>query len=352
VPSFAVARILRSESAVTAGRRRAVRPSPAAAVVALAALVFAACSSGAAGSPGASSAAPAVATTAPSAAAGDPASDKLASVLARGTLVLSTDPAYPPQSSAVEGATRLADTKCAPNQLTAAEVEGYDADTGKLVAAAMGVEPCFVTPPWSEITAGNWGDRWDIAWGSGALTQERMTRLWVTQPYYSTPHNFFVPTDSTIQDAAALSGKEVGACAGCTQELYLKHELKLPGVTLAYAVTDPKIVTFDAEPPGLTATANHELDAFLCGEPVGTEAIKAGAALRMLATPAYVTQKTGYLDRGSTLSQTAFAAKVDEILLALHADGSLKLLSEKWFGVDYATAAGTFAMSSIDQSVQ
>ena len=245
-------------------------------------------------------------------------------MLARGTLVLSTDPAYPPQSSVVEGATRLADTKCAPNQLTAAEVEGYDADTGKLVAAAMGVEPCFVTPPWSEITAGNWGDRWDIAWGSGALTKERMTRLWVTQPYYSTPHNFFVPADSTVQDASELSGKEVGACAGCTQELYLKHELELPGVTLDYAVTDPKIVTFDAEPPGLAATAAGDLAAFLCGEPVGTEAIKGGAALRMLATPAYVTQKTGYLDRGSTLSQTAFAARVDEILQGLHADGSLK----------------------------
>ena len=165
-------------------------------------------------------------------------------------------------AAAVEGATRVADTKCAPNQLTAAEVEGYDADTGKLVAEAMGVEPCFVTPPWSEITAGNWGDRWDIAWGSGALTTERMTRLWVTQPYYSTPHNFFVPADSTVQDAAELSGKEVGACAGCTQELYLKHELELPGVTLDYAVTDPKIVTFDAEPPGeaRTCDGDHHAD--------------------------------------------------------------------------------------------
>jgi outer membrane protein assembly factor BamA len=42
------------------------------------------------------------------------------------------------KSSLVKGATRMADTKCAPNQLTAAEVEGYDADTGKLVADAMG----------------------------------------------------------------------------------------------------------------------------------------------------------------------------------------------------------------------
>ena len=49
---------------------------------------------------------------------GDPTKDKLAQVLARGTLVLYTDPAYPPQSMAVKGATRLANTKCAPNQIT------------------------------------------------------------------------------------------------------------------------------------------------------------------------------------------------------------------------------------------
>ncbi len=298
---------------------------------------------------GASSAAP---SASPQASLGDPAKDKLAAILARGTLVLSTDPAYPPQSQAVEGATRQADTKCAPNEMTSAEVEGYDTDTGKAVAKALGVEACFVVPPWSEIIAGNWGDRWDIAWGSGALTADRMTRLWVTQPYYSTPASFYVPTDSKVKDASELSGKQVGACTGCTMELYLKHELELPGVTLEYVVKDPVIVTYDAEPPGLAATADHQLDAFLCSSPVGDEAIAAGTALRKLETPAYVTEKTGYLDRGSSLSQTAFDLRIDEIMHGLHADGTLKALSEKYFGVDYAAAAGAFDMSALGQAVE
>ncbi len=38
--------------------------------------------------------------------AGDPSTDKLAQVQARGTLILFTDPAYEPQSYAVEGALR------------------------------------------------------------------------------------------------------------------------------------------------------------------------------------------------------------------------------------------------------
>ena len=89
--------------------------------------------------------------------------DKLAQILARGTLILSTDPGYPPQSYAIKGAKRLAKTKCAPNQMTANQMGGYDADTGKVVAQRLGVEACFVAPTWSEIISGHWNGRWDIA---------------------------------------------------------------------------------------------------------------------------------------------------------------------------------------------
>jgi polar amino acid transport system substrate-binding protein len=288
----------------------------------------------------------------PAAPSTDPRTDKLAQVVSRGTLVLWTDLAYPPQSFAVERARRTPGTKCAANELTADEVAGYDADTGKLVAAALGVEACFVTPPWNEVIAGNWGDRWDVAWGSGALTEERMTRLYVTQPYYSTPHTFFVPTDSPVRTTADLEGREVGACAGCTQEQYLRHTLELPGETLDYAIERPKVVTYDAEPAGLEATAAHEIDAFLCSEPVGLELIRQGVALRVLPKPAYVTQKTGYADRGSSLAMGPFLDRVNAALRSLHAAGSLKRLSEQYFGTDYATAAGRFDLDAVHQEVR
>ena len=89
-------------------------------------------------------------------ATGDPTSDKLAQILARGTVVEYFEQDYPPQSLEVEDATRPADTKCADNQLTAAEVTGYDNEIAKLVAAELGVEACFVAPTWTEVTAGNW----------------------------------------------------------------------------------------------------------------------------------------------------------------------------------------------------
>ncbi|MBI2763237.1 MAG: transporter substrate-binding domain-containing protein [Chloroflexi bacterium] len=281
----------------------------------------------------------------------DPTKDKLAQVLARGTLVLSTDPGYAPQSFAVKGATRAAPTKCAPNQLTAPEISGFDAETGKLVAAELGVEPCFVTPGFDQIIAGNWGDRWDVAWGSGALTEKRMKTLYVTQPYYTTPANYFVLASSTYTTPTDLSGKQIGACAGCTHELYLRKTLVLPGVTLEYPVQDPQIVTFASEVPGLAAVAEGKIDAFLCSQPVGAAAIADGAPLRMLDEPAFNTEKTGYVDRGLTLAPGPFLDRINAAIRDLHANGKLKELSIQYFGVDFASAAGSFDLTSVGQTV-
>ncbi|HEY3336358.1 MAG TPA: transporter substrate-binding domain-containing protein [Candidatus Limnocylindrales bacterium] len=290
--------------------------------------------------------------TAPSAApSADPARDKLAQVQARGTLVLWTDLEYPPQSFAVEGATRAAGTKCAPNEKTAPEVSGYDAETSKLVAAALGVEPCFVTAPFDAMIAGSWGDRWDVAWASGAITASRMKTLHVTQPYYSTPATFFVAADSAITDPKALSGKQVGACAGCTHESYLKRTLTLPGEELTWLVDNPKIVTYNNEPPGLADVAAGKIDAFLCSEPVGLGAIADGVALKALATPAFFTQKTGYVDRDTSLAVGPFLERIDAVIADLHAKGTLKDLSLKFFAKDYAAPAAAFDLAAIGQTV-
>jgi polar amino acid transport system substrate-binding protein len=318
-------------------RLRSLVPALALAV----ALVAGACSSGGGGSTGGGSPTPAA----------DPNTDKLAQILARGTLVLFTDPEYPPQSFAVEGAERSADTKCRPTELTAEEIGGYDAETGKLVAQALGVEPCFVTPTWTEVTAGNWGDRWDLAYGSGAIATDRMEVLYMTQPYYATPNNFFLPAGSDVEEIADLSGMRVGACTGCTMEDYLRGTLELPGPPIEFLVKDPTIVTFDTEVPGLKATARGDLDAFLCSEPVGAEAIAEGLELEMLPTPAYVSYKTGYVDRSSGLAAGPFVERVNQIVAGLHADGTLAALSTQYFGTDYATLAAGFDLGTIGQTV-
>ncbi len=271
---------------------------------------------------------------------------KLAQVLERGTLVLSTDLEYAPQSFAVRGADRRPGTRCTPDQLTAAQVSGFDADTGKAVARALGVEPCFVHPSWLEITAGDWGDRWDVSFGSGAIELGRLVALYVTQPYYVLPAYLFVRGSSPVQTAEDLDGSTIGACTSCSHEFYLRRSLVVPGFSGTYRIADPRIETFAVEGPGLRATARGDLDAFLCAEQVGRRAIADGLDLRQIGEPLFEEYATGWVDRQSELDVRSFLRRVDDVVVSLHRSGVLARLSKRWFGRDYTADAARFDLTS------
>ena len=282
----------------------------------------------------------------------DPTKDKLAQIQARGTLVGYAELEYPPQSIRVEGAQRATSTKCLPNQITAPEVTGFDIETTKLVADKLGVEACFVSPTFTEITTGHWTDRLDIAYASGAINAARMEFLWMTQPYYYIPQVFVVRDDSPAEEPGDLDGKVIGTCSSCTVESYLKGTLQIPGVELVQKVKDPEVAGFGAESAGLEALEGGELDGFLTSEPVAQEAIASGQRLRILDEAAFSMYPTGFVDKGSGLAVKSFVDRVNEIMRAAHADGTMKHLSMEWFETDYATQAGAFDLSLLEQEVK
>jgi polar amino acid transport system substrate-binding protein len=156
------------------------------------------------------------------------------------------------------------------------------------------VEPCFVTPSWTEITAGKCSDRWDIAFGSGAITADRMTRLWMTAPYRAEAQPFYVREDSSYRRPSDLDGKRIGVRASCSVEAYLKGELELPGVRLTRKLERLKIVAYDVDPPGLKDLGRRKLDGYACKENVGKQAIKEGIPIRALDEQAFEEYLTGF----------------------------------------------------------
>ena len=68
--------------------------------------------------------------------------------------------------------------------------------------------PASSQPTWTEVTAGGWSDRFDIAYGSGAINATRMEHLYMTQPYYYVPQRFLVPKDSTGDEAVRSRWQE------------------------------------------------------------------------------------------------------------------------------------------------
>ena len=279
--------------------------------------------------------------------------NKLEEILARGTLIISTDPAYPPQSELKEGGTRAENTKCTSDQHTASELTGFDVDVAVAIAEKLGVEACFVTPDWTLITSGNWANRWDISVGSMTITPERMEKLYFTQPYYTTPAAFFVHVDNTAYTQPSdLAGMKIGACTGCTYDAYLAGTLQIPGETINYVVADPEFVGYETDLYALQDLQLGDglrLDAVLTAQPTGVGVIDDGFPLKQLGDPVYFEYLAAAIDIAGTPDPVPFVQKITEVILELHADGTLLELSQQYYGLDLTTAAGTFDWEILDQ---
>jgi polar amino acid transport system substrate-binding protein len=280
-------------------------------------------------------------------ACGAPAkADLLSTVLSRGALIISTDPAYPPQSALKATPQRTAGTKCATDQKTLGELEGFDIDTSAAIAKGLGVEACFVTPDWTLITAGNWSGRWDVSVGSMTITPERAKVLYFAQPYYTTPAGLFVyKTNTTYTKATDLDGKKIGVCGGCTYESYLNGNLVIPGETIDFQIKNAVVKTYDTDSTALEDLAlgdGARLDAVLTAQPTGQQAIDAGKPIKQLGDAVFFEYLAPAFDRQSTLDPHTLIAKVSEIVAGLHTDGTLSKLSLQWYKLDLAQAAASF----------
>ena len=237
---------------------------------------------------------------------------------------MSSDPAYPPQSF-----------------LNAQnEFEGFDIDVGREIAKRLGAELKVVTPAWEVITAGNWGARWDISVGSMTPTSERARVLDFPAIYYYTPASFAVHNDSKAQKIEDLNGKVIGVCGGCTYESYLKKDLKIDAEgapPFDYKVEPKEIRTYETDTNALDDLRigdGKRLDAVMSALPTISEAIKNGYPLRVVGDPAFYEPLAVATDK----NDPEFSAKIGEIVKAMHEDGTLTKLSQKWYGVDLSRA--------------
>ena len=276
--------------------------------------------------------------------------DLLSTIQARGTLVVSSDPAYPPQSALKANPQRTPNTKCSTDQKTLGELEGFDIDVSAAIAKNLGVEPCFVTPDWNLITAGNWAGRWDISVGSMTITPERAKTLYFAQPYYTTPAALFVYKDNTTYTKPSdLNGKKIGTCGGCTYENFLNGTLVIPGETIEFPIKDAVIKTYDTDSTALEDLAlgdGARLDAVLTAQPTGQQAIKNGKPIKQLGDPVFFEYLAPAIDRNSSLDPHTFIAKVSEIIAGLHKDGTLSKLSMQYYETDLTPPAASFDASA------
>lgn len=253
--------------------------------------------------------------------AGKEGNDLLAVVKDRGTLVASTDPAYPPQSS----------------RTPTGEYEGFDIDVINEIAKRLGVDVEFVTPPFNAIVSGSWSGRWDISVGSVTITPERQKVLHFTPPYYYTPASIAVHSENTdIQDTETdLDGKRIGVCVECSYDFYLQKSLNIPGEKPEYVIDNADIKTYETDSTAIQELAVGDgvrLDAVMSALPTLEEAVGNDVPIKVVGDPLFFEPLGVAIDKSSPEDPKAFLQEVTKIINDMHADGTLTEFSKKWYG--------------------
>ena len=247
-------------------------------------------------------------------------------VMKAGQIRVSTDPQYPPQSELKPDGS----------------YEGFDIDVATEIAKRMGLGVKFETPTWDTITAGSWAGRWDMSVGSMTITSPRQKVVDFSPAYYYTPAQMAASTASGITTLDGLAGKTV--CVG-EATTYLDW---LNG-TLDFGTESPQ-----TKPPlGAIATTlstdrlcaeawkagRSEFQGWLTSSTTVDQAVADGLPLVKVGDPVYSEPLAVAVDKSGP-DPTDFMVQIDEIVTAMHADGTLTRLSQKWYGADLTQKLG------------
>jgi len=269
---------------------------------------------------------------------GSQATDLLGAIKERGYILISTDPNYAPQSFLNTEGKRPSDTKCPTDALTTAEMQGFDVDVAISVGDALDVETCFATPGWDTLTAGNWADKWDLSVGSMTINLDRQKVLDFSVPYYYTPAVVAVLADSGITSLDQLAGQAICAGVSTTYETWLNGaDLGLPASSIyAKPPADITVVPLESDQECAQALAAGRTDfaAYATSVTVVNANIAAGIPVALVGGAVYSEELAAAFDKSSTLPTDTLRAEVDKLFSAMHSDGRLSDLSNKWFNED------------------
>jgi polar amino acid transport system substrate-binding protein len=188
------------------------------------------------------------------------------------------------------------------------------------------------------VTAGSWGDRWDISIGSMTVTTDRQKALDFVTPYYYTPAQFAAAADSGITSWEDLEGETICVAAATTYLDWLNGvDLGLPPESF---YTDPPVdfevveLPTDQECAQAIAAGRPEFVVYLTSGTVVDSNIAGGLPVVKVGTAVFSENLAPAIDKSSSYDTASFIAAVDEIVKGLHADGTLTEFSLLWFDVD------------------
>ena len=207
------------------------------------------------------------------------------------------------------------------------EFTGFDLDLAAEVAKRLGKEIKYQPIAWDakdmELASGNI----DCIW-NGFSTKNREDKYTWTKPYMKNDQVFVVRSDSDISSFEDLAGKTVEVQIDSSAEAVLKENAELSGTfAKLQTVADFNTGFMDLEMGGVDALAMNSVVANYQITKRGSKGFK--VLDKPLSSEEYAV--------GFKLGNTILRDEVQTALEEMKADGTLKSISEKWFGKDVTT---------------
>ena len=202
---------------------------------------------------------------------------------------------------------------------------GYDVEVATKIAEKLGVEPQFIEGEWDGLLAGLDAGRYDIMVNGVDITPERAEKYDFSIPYaYNRTAVITTKDNDSINTLEDLNGKKTANTISSTYaQLAEQYGATVTGV-------DDLNQTFELLLSGrIDATLNAEMTYY----DYMKEHPDANAKIAVLtddANEVAIPMRKG--DETATLR-----AAVDQAIEEMRADGTLKELSEKYFGTDIST---------------
>ena len=236
------------------------------------------------------------------------AANKLEAIQSNGKLVIALEGAWQPWSYHDESDTLV----------------GYDVEVSRAIAEKLGVEPEYVESDWDSLFAGLDAGRYDLVCNGVEVTEERAKTYNFTTPYGYIHTALAVRKDNEdIKSFEDLAGKTTAnSLASTYMELAESYGATVQGIdTLEETIQLLTAGRIDA-----TLNADVSFYDYLNVHPdADFKLVAQTAEASHVAIPVLKSEDTAYLD--------ALNTAIEE----LRADGTLKTLSEKYFGQDISS---------------
>ena len=207
------------------------------------------------------------------------------------------------------------------------EFTGFDLELATEVAKRIGKEVKYQPIAWDakdmELTSGTI----DCIW-NGFSIQGREDKYTWSKPYMKNDQVFVVKSDSSIESLEDLAGKTVEVQVDSSAEAALKENTELADTFgKLQTVADYNTGFMDLEMGGVDAIA---MDSVVANYQIRK---RGGNGFTVLDTP-LSSEEYGI---GFKLGNEALRDEVQKALDEMKADGTMKTISEKWFGKDVTT---------------